>query len=425
MTSSALAPARRGRALLTLLLAAVFVGLLLWGLRDTQSPPVISAPPASSESVQVDELLASTPEPQRPPVIIVASRDGASSAQLRPEELAALAELGPRLAELAAPTGAAEAPSGPIPSESGAVALLLVPMDLSEDNTVNAETIAAIRAYLAEQQGSTPDLAQLKLEVTGGPAFGADIASAFDGANFTLLAVTVIIVAVLLILTYRSPVLWLVPITIVAVADRVAALLAAKAAEVFHFDYNTGILSVLVFGAGSNYALLLISRYREELATQTDHGSAIYRARSQTLTAILASNLSVVIALLMLGFATIPATRGLGFAAAIGLLVALAAIVLLLPPALELVGRKAFWPAIPQVGSDPRSSRLWTGLAQWVAAHKVAALSSGLAVLVVMASGLLGASIGLSQTERFRVPQNHPKDFPPWLVNFPPDLPVP
>src|SRR6478672_4677619 len=103
---------------------------------------------------------------------------------------------------------------------------------------------------------------ELRAEVTGGPAFGADIANSFTGANFTLLAVTAAVVALLLIVTYRSPVLWLVPLLVIAFADRVAAVLGAWIATAVGTSPDgstSGITSVLVFGAGTNYALLLIS----------------------------------------------------------------------------------------------------------------------------------------------------------------------
>ena len=110
------------------------------------------------------------------------------------------------------------------------------------------------------------------------PPFGADIANSFSGANFTLLAVTASVVALLLIVTYRSPVLWLVPLAVIGFADRVAAVLGSAVAERRRHDPDgstSGITSVLVFGAGTNYALLLISRYREELGRKENHRDAL------------------------------------------------------------------------------------------------------------------------------------------------------
>src|SRR6185295_14211122 len=127
--------------------------------------------------------------------------------------------------------------------------------------------------------------------------------NSFSGANFTLLAVTAAVVALLLIVTYRSPVLWLVPLAVIAFADRVAAVLGSAVATAVGTtpDGSTsGITSVLVFGAGTNYALLLISRYREELGRQNDHRLALQVALRHAGPAIIASNATVVLALLTL-----------------------------------------------------------------------------------------------------------------------------
>ncbi|PIM50393.1 hypothetical protein CS062_25280, partial [Roseateles chitinivorans] len=149
----------------------------------------------------------------------------------------------------------------------------------------------------------------LRAEVTGGPAFGADIANSFAGANVTLLAVTAIVVALLLIVTYRSPILWLVPLLVIAFADRVGSVVGTAVASGLGMnpDGSTGgITSVLVFGAGTNYALLLISRYREELGRTENHRDALQASVRAAAPAIIASNATVVLALLTLLFATAP-----------------------------------------------------------------------------------------------------------------------
>jgi RND superfamily putative drug exporter len=105
--------------------------------------------------------------------------------------------------------------------------------------------------------------------------------------------------------------------------------------------FDAGIISVLVFGAGTNYALLLISRYREELLVADDHREALAAAWRKTAPAIVASNLTVVLALATLVFAVIPGTRGLGISSALGLLIALAAVLFALPPVLAVCGRRS------------------------------------------------------------------------------------
>ena len=113
-------------------------------------------------------------------------------------------------------------------------------------------------------------------QVTGPAAIEADLAAVFEGADTNLLLVTAGVVALLLLITYRSPVLWLIPLTVVGVADRLAAVTATQVLAVLDvaWDESTvGILSVLVFGAGTDYALLLISRYRDELRAPTTRGT--------------------------------------------------------------------------------------------------------------------------------------------------------
>src|SRR5439155_24018525 len=137
------------------------------------------------------------------------------------------------------------------------------------------------------------------------------------------------------------------------------------------FDGATsGITSVLVFGAGANYALLLISRYREELACADDHRLALRTAVARAGPAIMASNATVVLALLTLVFAVAPATRSLGVHAACGLLVALVFVLLVQPPLLGLFGRRLFWPFIPRRGERTAvMTGAWHGIAAWVTGH--------------------------------------------------------
>src|SRR5699024_7254985 len=106
--------------------------------------------------------------------------------------------------------------------------------------------------------GDTPE--GVDVQITGGPAFGADIAGAFDGANFTLLAVTIGIVAVLLLLTYRSPILWLVPMAVIGLADGLAGSVTGQLGQTFGLQFDAGIISVLVFGAGGSCALRWVWR---------------------------------------------------------------------------------------------------------------------------------------------------------------------
>ena len=268
--------------------------------------------------------------------------------------------------------------------------------------------------------------AGLRAQVTGGPAFGADIANSFAGANITLLAVTAMVVAVLLIVTYRSPVLWLVPLAVIGFADRAAAVVGtavAGAAGMSPDGSTSGITSVLVFGAGTNYALLLISRYREELGRTADHRAALRVAVRNAGPAIVASNATVVLALLTLVFASSPSTRSLGVQAASGLLIAADLVLLVLPPLLALCGRRLFWPFIPHVGAKPLTeSGIWHRIADAVARRPGRVAVVAIAGLAVLCTGLLGTPIGLSQTEQFRVQAESVSGYQTLAAHFPSGL---
>ena len=377
---------RRG-AVLVLVLSLLLVGLASALLGSAEAPERGDNYPATAESAVVADELETFPGSDQAPALLVATKGGA---HLTEQDTTSLDEMAQRL-------GSPGDPSPARVSEDGEAASITLPVEVAEDSDANVAMIEDLRADVAEH---SPD--GMTVQVTGGPAFGADISSSFDGANFTLLAVTIAVVALLLLLTYRSPVLWLVPLTVVGIADQVAGTVTAAVGEASGLPFDAGIVSVLVFGAGANYALLLISRYREELHEHEDHRTALAIAWRATVPAILASNATVVLALATLLLATVPGTRGLGLASAVGLVIALLAIVVVLPAALALVGRRVFWPFIPRPGDELRHHGIWGRISRAVIARPVAYLGSGLALLAVLASGLLGASIGLSQADSFR-----------------------
>ncbi|WP_217134585.1 MMPL family transporter [Leucobacter chinensis] len=377
---------------------AVMLGVFiaLFGLFGSSTAPSLNASSAQdSESAKVAALLTEFENADRQSVMVVATANGAGP--LSEEQLEGIELLSPVLEPYAA-----DEITGPLTSADGEAALMIVPITTGDSNAETAETIGSIREAIAPV---SPD--EVTLLVTGGPAFGADIASAFDGADFTLLLVTIIIVAVLLIVTYRSPVLWLIPLVVVALADGLAGRVTAAAGSAWNLQFDAGIISVLVFGAGTNYALLLISRYREELTRHEHHRTALQEAWRATLPAILASNVTVVLSLLTLLLAVIPGTQGLGISSALGLAIALGAVLFLLPPILSLSGRKIFWPFVPHPAtsgsSAPAKRNAWRVIATTVSRRPVVSLVAGLGLLGIMTTGLLGTSVGLNQVEKFRV----------------------
>lgn len=365
-------------ALLVIVVSGAGLALLSGGDAASQSPVAV---PASAESARVDALRTEFPGGDQAPAIIVFTRtDGGALNR------ADIAAAGP----------------GAQVSQDGLAAVSVSPLPAELSGFALNDAVEELRASTADRLP-----AGLQAQVTGGPAFGADIANSFAGANFTLLAVTAAVVALLLIVTYRSPVLWLVPLLVIAFADRVGSVVGTAVASGFGLnpDGSTGgITSVLVFGAGTNYALLLISRYREELGVRADHRDAVRVAVRAAGPAILASNATVVLALLTLAFASAPSNRSLGVQAASGLVVAAVFVLLVLPPFLGLFGRKLFWPFIPAVGAKALTDNgVWHRIASWVAARPGWVSGGALAALAALCLGLVGTPVGLSQTEQFRV----------------------
>ncbi len=285
-------------------------------------------------------------------------------------------------------------------SEDKTTAVITVPMDKSDEVEVITERVKEIRELAKEDMP-----AGLKVYVTGPEGFSADLSGVFAGADITLLLSTVIVVAVLLLITYRSPWLWLVPLLVVGTADGMAGQLARQVAKLFGITPDasvTGILSVLVFGAGTNYALLLIARYREELLTHEDRHEAMAKAVRGAGPAIIASGGTVTLALLTLSFADLAGNRSLGLVCATGIVIAMIAALGVLPAAMVVFGRGLFWPFVPKFGGVNKSqSGLWAKLGKSVSKRPVAVSIIGVLVLGGLASGAAGIKIGLSSTESF------------------------
>ncbi|MGA8253480.1 MAG: MMPL family transporter [Mycobacterium sp.] len=401
MVWDALAAAVTGRRCWLPGLGAVLLGiglLVLIGANAAAGQAPLTVPSAS-DSAKVDALAGQFPGGDRVPMVLVVSR--ADGAALDAADVGAAQGARDRMLALTRqPENAGRAPVAVSTDGKAAIGVVSVGADLS--GLALNDAVAALRT--AAHSGLP---AALRAHVTGGPAFGADIANAFTDANVTLLAVTASVVALLLIVTYRSPVLWLAPLLVIGLADRVATAVGTAVASLtgLSFDGATaGITSVLVFGAGTNYALLMISRYRQELSRHSDHRDALRRAVRMAGPAIAASNATVVLALLTLLFASTPSTRSLGAMGACGLVVAAVSVLVVLPPVLALCGRRVFWPFIPRPGDGAAlDSGPWHRVADSVGRRPAIVSAIAIAALAVLATGLLGTRIGLSQTEPFRV----------------------
>lgn len=389
--------ARRRGAWLTLLVAVLAaVGVFL--VPKPAAEPfrgAVAGLPDSYSSVRAEQLAAQLPSAAVQPAVVVLSRtdDGALTAADRAGIDAAL----PKLRELAV---GGQVPPAQV-SDDGTVALLAVPMTTDGGDERVIEQVKALRAALGT---GLPD--GVRAQVTGAPAFTTDLSAVFDGANVTLLLVTVIVVALLLLVTYRSPLLWIVPLVVVALTEQVALRLIENVlprVDLSPDGATTGIASVLVFGAATDYALLLIARYREELRLRDDRFAAMRIALRRTSEAILASGGTVVLALIALLLAQIEGTRALGVACAIGIVMAVLSALFVLPAALVLCGRGVFWPFVPRVGSPAAEGRVWGRLGESVLRRPRTVAAAGVVVLGALALGATGLQVGLSQSELFRV----------------------
>ncbi|MFW0788108.1 MMPL family transporter [Gordonia sp. CPCC 205333] len=405
-------------------LAVLIIGLgfmTLVGENDSGDDAPNSLP-ISTQSSQIKDVEAAFPDSGVASAILVATRS--DSGELTDADKSAIEAASDRMLAVDRSLTDKNAASPVAVSEDKKSAVVAIPVSAELNGFGLRDTVDELRTAAAS--GLPPTLTT---HVTGGPAFAADIANSFSGANVTLLLVTALVVALLLIATYRSPVLWLVPLIVVGIADRVASSAGTALANVtgLSFDGSTsGITSVLVFGAGTNYALLLISRYREELHNFADHRAALRLAVRRAGPSILASNLTVVLALLILLLATLPNTRSLGVFGAVGLVIAAVFVLLVLPAALALFGRKLFWPFIPRYSGSGEPERdsvtdtgVWHRIATVVVDNPWRAAIASVVVLAICASGLLTASIGLSQTEQFRVTADSVAGFDTLGQHFP------
>ena len=229
-----------------------------------------------------------------------------------------------------------------------------------------------------------------KSHVTGFAAIFADLFGAFSGIDTTLIFTTVIVVGLILIVVYRSPLLWILPLFSALMAESLAGaiiyILAKK--NIITLDgQSQGILSVLVIGAATDYALLLIARYREELHHYDSRFDAMKVAWRGVVEPIIASGSTVTLGLLVLLLSLLKNTKGLGPVGAIGIICAMFTILTLLPAILVIFGRWIFWPKIPRHDDvDEKLTGIWSkvAMATQKAPKKFAIITT--VVLLVMAS---------------------------------------
>src|SRR6266851_1057279 len=292
--------------------------------------------------------------------------------------------------------------SGPFFARDGQAIETVIPVNLGKNGWNAAGTAADAIRGVAQANG-----AGLAVHITGPLGTAADSAKSFKGINGTLLLGTLAVVILLLLITYRSPVLWLLPVISAGIAltsaEAVIYLLAQHAGLTVN-GQSAGILYVLVFGAGTDYALLLTARYREELRRHEDRHEAMAVAMRRAGPAIIASAGTVILSLLTLVVAELNSTKGMGPVLAIGIGVALLAMTTLLPALLVICGRWVFWPIKPRYGTaEPTTRGFWAKVGRRIAIRPRVVWVATAVVLGAMALGLMGLKAnGLTNAQAFR-----------------------
>ena len=385
----------------------------------------------STSALRVTERLAGA---ETAPTVVVYRRDGGLTPADRSAITADIAELNRATREFAntTPFGSPAGPEARTPfqeSRDGTTALIgnVIRSTGSGDA---GEILDPVERYRELVSAEPPEGLQVK--VTGPAGISADAIKVFEGINGVLLLAAFSLVIVLLIGIYRSPVFWFFPILAVVFAELAARAFGWGLTEldITVNGQSSALLSILVIGAGTDYALLLVARYREELHRHEDKHEAMALALRRGGPAIFASGLTVMAALLSLSLAKVNGTAGLGPIGAMGIGVAVLVMLTFLPALLAIVGRRPFYPFVPhgpagrpapgfivrrigllerfearmhaREGTVDETHGAWRRVGERVAARPRLIGLAGLAALVVMALGLLNFSTGLTQSNTFR-----------------------
>ena len=348
--------------------------------------------PESAESVKVLKEVEQFPSGERFAAVVVYRRDGGLTAGDKRVIAQDRAELG-RITT-------AGKPPAPIVSRDGTTALNAAPFKTTGESEIVTRDADRVRAAIDDPPPG------LQVEVTGAMGFASDAVEVFESINGVLLFGTALLVFVLLILIYRSPIFWLIPFFSVIVAEGTSRGMGYFLSELGTTvtGQSSAILTVLVFGAGTDYALLIVARYREELRHQEDKHDAVATAMRSAGPAIVASAGTVMAGLLCLSLADVNGTSGLAFIGAMGIAVAMIVMCTLLPALLAIVGRRWFWPYVPHVGDSgvDATHGVWRRIAERVGGRPRAVWVGSVVALLVMSAGLAFYSTDLTTGNGFR-----------------------
>ncbi|WP_399884799.1 MMPL family transporter [Streptomyces sp. BBFR51] len=360
-------------------------------LGDVQRDRAVDYLPASADSTQVAKIQERLPGGEATEMVLVYHRD----AGLTAADKATAAE---QVAEIAGAHELTGRPAG-IPSKDGTT--LMYPVASTEPGTDEKARDALVNDVRDVARGGDG----LSVEVGGSGALATDASEVYNSLDGPLLYTTAAVVALLLILIYRSPFLWLVPLAVAGIADYLSMGVAYGLNQWFGTavsGQSSGIMTILVFGVGTDYALLLVARYREELRRIERPYDAMLAALRGCGPAVLASSGTVAAGLLCLLAADLNSSRGMGPLGTVGVLCALAAMLTLLPALLVLLGRRVFWPLVPRYGSTPKARRsLFAAMGSSAERRPRTVLVGGAVLLGALALGAFALPGNLKQEDSF------------------------
>jgi RND superfamily putative drug exporter len=391
-------------------------GPLVGQLSEVQENDNASFLPANAESTEVSNAVQQFQDTDSLPFIVVMERDGGlepSDTQAAAAYLQSVPDLPLDLpGEYTVGDFTVGEPPQAVPSEDREALLAVVNLDadratetFGETNPL-FETASALRDAADEQLDPTG----LQTYVTGPGGTLADLVNAFSGIDGILLGVALIVVLIILLVVYRSPILPFAVLVSALMGLAAAALVVYPLAEQGVIDVSgqsQGILFILVVGASTDYALLLVSRYREELHDHERSWQAMKRAWRGSVEPIVASGATVILGLLCLLLSDLGSTSGLGPVGALGIVGSLLAALTFLPAVLLLFGRRIFWPAVPHLdhvhAEDKIGTRgIWGRVARLVGTHPRRTWVTTLVGLLVAAAFLpTFKASGVSQSEIF------------------------
>lgn len=293
-------------------------------------------------------------------------------------------------------------------SEDGKAALVNIALssDVAQDRIEEKPALTLIVDFLREDLKKNFQAQALTTHVTGFGGIFADLFGAFGSIDSTLLTTTLLVVSLILIVVYRSPLLWILPLFTAVTALSLAGTVVYYLAKAGTIDLNgqsQGILSVLVLGAATDYALLLIARYREELHHHESRYESMRIALRGVVEPIIASGSTVIAGLLVLLLSQLSGNRGLGPVGAIGIAAAMVTVLTLLPALLVVFGRWIFWPKIPKFDDvDEQLSGTWAKIGRAVEKNpKRIWISTALLLTILAGFSFTLKADGLANTEAF------------------------